>query len=100
MTPYCWRASSASSPDAVRRLSWAIPPSDPGSLIDDMPRREAYLARFLANRGETAAALARLDAALRRRATSPLLLAARQLLTRDKAGSCISSGGPEAPAGR
>lgn len=85
-------------PNATLELGY--PPSDPGLLIDDLPRREAYLARFLANRGETAAALARLDAALRRHEKSPLLLAARELITRDKAGSCTSSGRPEARAGR
>jgi hypothetical protein len=85
-------------PNAAPELGY--PPSDPGLLIDDMPRREAYLARFLANRGDTAAALARLDAALRRREMSPLLLAARELIAREGPADSASSGQPEVPAGR
>jgi hypothetical protein len=65
-------------PQAAAKLGY--PPSDPALLIDDRPRREAYLARILANRGETQAALARLDAALHLHPGAPSLLAARQLI--------------------
>jgi hypothetical protein len=65
-------------PQAAAKLGY--PPSDPALLIDDRPRREAYLARILANRGETQVALARLDAALHLYPGAPSLLAARQLI--------------------
>ena len=67
-------------PSAASDLGY--PASDPVLLVDDRPRREAYLSVFLANRGEIPAALARLDAALRLHQTAPPLLAARELITR------------------
>ncbi|MEM7025989.1 MAG: hypothetical protein AAF637_25920 [Pseudomonadota bacterium] len=67
-------------PNAALDLGYLA--SDSILLVDDPPRREAYRSIFLANRGETVAALARLDAALRLHESAPPLLAARELITR------------------
>lgn len=67
-------------PRACERLGY--PPSDPALLVDDQPRREAYLARFLANRGATEPALARLETALLNHPSDPNLAAMRELISR------------------
>ncbi len=70
-------------PDASVRLGY--PPSSPTAIVDDVPRRTAYLARFYANRGEVARATELIDTALREFPDNPVLSAARDLVSNETA---------------
>jgi hypothetical protein len=64
--------------DAAERLGYL--PSAPEMLIDDEPRRQAHLARFIGNRGRLAEARALVEASLERSPDHRQLLLARAAL--------------------
>ena len=74
--------------DAAERLGYA--PSAEAELIDDPVRRDAYLARFFANRGELALARRLVEGRLSTHPGEPLLVAVRQALV-DSGGVAVDA---------